>query len=161
MAQCFRHWSKRALSMMVKKNTAKGGSALGGCISRSLFSHLYLFSTYGSMVGKKRPPKNNLPLCSTKHWQSRMQDWNRHSALTGCTTPGVFPLLTFTSLFCGRKWGGGSGEIKASKHRERNPVHDGVHRAAGSASLGTANCPPHGINSPVIPTTTAASKSSL
>lgn len=99
------HWSKRALSMMVKKNTAKGGSALGCCISRSLFSHLYLFSTYGSMVGKKRPPKNNLPLCSTKHWQSRMQDWNRHSALTGCTTPGVFPLLTFTSLFCGRKWG--------------------------------------------------------
>jgi len=51
--------------------------------------------------------------------------------------------------------------LKPAKGRKRNPVHDSVHHAAGSASLGTVNCPPRGINSPVIPTTTAASKSSL
>lgn len=84
-------WSKKALSMMVKKNTANEGSALGCSFFLSFIGPLSpLVPFLYVQVDKQCPPKNNLLLLSAKH-QYCTQGWSRHPDQTGCTASGIFP----------------------------------------------------------------------
>lgn len=120
------HWSKKALSMMVKKNTANEGSA------SPLVPFLYV------QVDKQYPPKNNLPLLSAKHYQSCTRVWSRHQDQTGCTASGIFPWHLPPCFAGGSEEEGGSGEVKASKVQGKK--HGAWWHAWHSRFCFTRNC---------------------
>lgn len=138
-------WSKKALSMMVKKNTANEGSALG-----CSFFFFFFLSFIGPLnlsplvpflyvqVDKQCPPKNNLPLLSAKHYQSCTQGWSRHPDQTGCTASGIFPWHLPPCFAGGSEEEGGSGEVKASEVQGKK--HGAWWHARHSRFCFTRNC---------------------